>query len=147
MQEVTRHAARAATVANIFDTAAMNTIMRNAIFRTTSGPLIAMPQITDASIRIRYLNASLTAASPSCQAENIRNCISDPNGTNCIRFVEASICGPGGNNGACSNIAYTPWLPVLGGAFDAATPVINIPRSTVVMPAETLGYTPALGDC
>jgi hypothetical protein len=96
---------------------------------------------------LRYLNASLATASPTCQAENIRNCISNPNGNDCIRFVEATICGPGGNNAACNNIAYTPWLPILGGAFEAVTPVINIPQSKVVMPAETLGYSPALGDC
>jgi Flp pilus assembly protein TadG len=150
VQEVTRHAARAATVANIFDTTAMNNIRQAAIFRTTAGALIAMPQITDASIRFRYLNAAGNVATPSCQAESLRECIINPsaNNSNCIRFVETTICGPGNNNnGGCGDIAYTPWLPVLGGAFDAVTPVINIPRSRVVMPAETLGYSPALGDC
>ncbi|MGB9150882.1 MAG: TadE family protein [Burkholderiales bacterium] len=149
VQEVTRNAARSATVADFNDAAALSRVRQTAIFRTDSGPLIVMPEITDASILIRYLNASRTQASPSprCQAENIRNCITDPNANNCIRFVEVTICGAGGNNGACGNISYTPWLPILGGAFDALTPNITIPKSRVVMPAETLGYTPGLPDC
>lgn len=143
VQEVTRHAARDATVSNFSDAAAMNQVKQNAIFRSTPGPLILGGAIDDTYVRINYLNASLNEVdiSLTCPSQNISNCLSDPNGASCIRFVQARLCQPVA--GACNAVPYTPMVTLLAPFFAAVT----IPPSQVVMPAESLGYRPSLGSC
>lgn len=143
VQEVTRHAARDATVSNFKDAAAMDQVKQNAIFRSTPGPLILGGVIDDTYVRINYLNASLNEVDTSltCSPLNVSNCLSDPNGANCIRFVQARLCQPGG--GACAAVPYTPMVTLLAPFFTAVT----VPPSQVVMPAESLGYRPSLASC
>lgn len=143
VQEVTRHAARDATVTDFTDAWAVNQVKQNAIFRTTSGPLILGGGINESYVRISYLNASLNEVDTSltCPSQNISTCLSDPNGASCIRFVQARLCQPGGTT--CSPVSYTPMVTLLAPFFTAVT----IPPSQVVMPAESLGYRPSLGGC
>lgn len=144
VQEVTRHAARDATVSDFTDAGAMNQVKQNAIFRSTPGPLILGGAIDDTYVRINYLNASLNEVDTSltCPSQNISTCLSDPNGASCIRFVQARLCQPGGG-ATCNPVPYTPMVTLLAPFFTAVT----IPPSQVVMPAESLGYRPSLGSC
>ena len=63
-QEITRHAARQAVVTNFKDDAAMAAIRHSAVFRVNAGTLPAAPEISDANVVIRYLNASGSVVSP-----------------------------------------------------------------------------------
>lgn len=140
VQEVTRHAARDAVVADFSNTSAMNTVRWNAIFRNSAGPLIAAGEITDASVVITYLNANMNTVdiTGNCPARNISTCLTDPNANTCIRFVEARICQPGTE---CTSVNYSPMI----GLFSFLN--IPIPTSSVVMPAESLGFRPSSPAC
>ena len=111
VQEVTRHAARDAAVTDFTDAWAVNQVKQNAIFRTTSGPLILGGGIDESYVRISYLNASLNEVNTSltCPSQNISTCLSDPNGASCIRFVQARLCQPGGG-ATCNPVSYTPMV-------------------------------------
>ncbi|MDD5250361.1 MAG: TadE/TadG family type IV pilus assembly protein [Rhodocyclaceae bacterium] len=144
VQEVTRHAARDAAITDFTDTAAMNAVRWNAVFRTSAGPLMAAGEITDASVAISYLNANLDPVdtSTTCPSLNISTCLSDPSNSSCIRFVQAQICQPGsGQTSACVPVNYSPMV----GLFSMLG--IPIPTSTVVMPAESLGFRPSASPC
>ncbi|MBK4733818.1 TadE/TadG family type IV pilus assembly protein [Noviherbaspirillum pedocola] len=148
-QEITRRAARAAVVTDFTNAAAMTTIRQNAIFRSDSGSLPAGMEITDSSVVINYLSLSQQVIDPTttCPAKNISNCIQDPTSSSCIRFVEVSLCQPGtGQTNACSPIIYSPL-----GTFFSILKKLNIslpiPASSVVMPAESLGYRPNATPC
>ena len=72
-------------------------------------------------------------------ADNIAACLdADRNDDGCIRYVKASICEQSGqgNNTSCNPVLYVPMI----GLFTFLG--IHIPMSTVVMPAESLGYVP-----
>lgn len=128
VQEVTRRAAREATV-SCTDNATLNEIRRKAVFGTGAVPamLPAGAEITDTVISIDYLKADRTAISgqppTDCPNTNIEICLADPNDNKCISFVRVSISG----------VQYMPMI----GLFSFLT--IPIPTSTVVMPAESLG--------
>jgi hypothetical protein len=122
VQEVTRRAAREAVVLWV-DQA--DTARSRALFGGASLP--AGAEITASNIDIEYLSAVGTPASlPSSPADNVAACL-DPSRTgSCIRFVEVSLSGA----------RYVPMI----GLFTFLS--IDIPASTVVMPAESLGYRP-----
>lgn len=140
VQEVTRHAARDAVVTDFSNTGAMNTVRWNAIFRNSAGPLIAGGEISDASVVITYLNATMGTVdiTGNCPARNISTCLTDPNASTCIRFIEARICQPGTE---CTPVNYAPMI----GLFAFLN--IPIPPSSVVMPAESLGFRPSSPAC
>lgn len=127
VQEVTRRAARNAVVSDFnTDVAA---IKLNAVFGGVNLP--ASPEISNAEIQINYLNGSLTRASPTDPADNISACNDVTRTSDCIQFVEACVA----TNGACTgSISYIP----MAGMFPFLA--INIPVSSVVMPAESLGF-------
>jgi hypothetical protein len=149
LQEATRSAARAAANTNFSDATAMNLVRQHAIFRTSAGTLVMGDPVTDAHIRIDYMSlirnadGSMTitpipdAILPSFPGGNRFNCIQDPNGGNCIRFVRARVCAPGDTND-CSPVSYVPLLPLV--KFSA----LHLPRSTTIVRAESLGYTPGM---
>lgn len=145
VQNITRQAARDATVADFTDTTALAQIRQNAIFRTNAGALVAAGEITDAAVNISYLNACMNTVDPSttCPSQNITYCLADPNGKNCIRFVQARLCDPANANG-CTPINYKPM--VLSG-FIPGFSGIPIPPSQALMPAESLGFRPSSPSC
>lgn len=127
VQEVTRHAAREAVVRW---TTEREAIKREAIFRGgTSGAvtLPAGPELTNANISILYLSSynPRTEASPwpDSAADNLVACLDPERSASCIRFVEAKV-----------SVQYVPMI----GLFPFLA--INIPASTVVMPAESMGF-------
>lgn len=145
VQEITRHAARVATVTDFTDTSAMSLVRQNAIFRTTAGSLPAGPEITDTTVAIKYLNLALATVDPSttCPVKNINVCLNNPADASCIRFVQASVCQPGtGETNACAPVQFVPMVSMFADLLNIA-----IPSSPVIMPAESLGYRPSATAC
>jgi hypothetical protein len=133
VQEVTRHAAREAVVRWTSD---MSAIQREAIFAggtTGTVTLPAGPELSNASVGIRYLSGydpstgigTVASPAPSSPEDNMAACLDAARGSSCIRYVEVSISG----------VSYQP----LDGLFDFLA--IPLPESTVVMPAESMGYS------
>lgn len=149
-QQITRQAARDAIVTDFTDATAMNAVRQNAIFRTTAGSLVAGAEITDASIRISYysldsdeqttheVNTNLT-----CPTKVLEECTTDPHGAGCIRFVQVSLCDPA-NTGSCDPVKYQPMVLA---SFIPGFSNLNLPRATVTMPAESLGFRPSASSC
>lgn len=135
VQEVTRRAAREAVVRDFADA---GKIARAAVFDAETGTgtafLPAGAEITNANVKINYLNAGLVPASPmpADPADNISACNDATRQASCIRFVEACVAV----NGDCSGwVTYVPMV----GLFPFLA--ISIPVSSVIMPAESLGFT------
>ena len=145
VQEITRHAARDATVTDFTNASAMSLVRQNAIFRTTAGSLPAGSEITDTSVAIKYLNLALGTVDPTttCPVKNINICLNNPADASCIRFVQASVCQPGtGETNACVAVQFIPMVSLFSDLLDIA-----IPSSPVTMPAESLGYRPSATAC
>lgn len=138
VQEVSRRAAREAAVRNFISDG--DAIRREAIFRGgTSGTvyLPGSPELTNADIRISYLDVNQIAVNPmpADPADNVSACSDALRTTSCIRYVRAEIC----DASACGGVPYQPligFLLAVGGINFAA----RIPISPVTMPAESLGF-------
>lgn len=150
LQEVTRRAATAAANTDPSDTSAMDKVRQKAIFRNDAGTLALADPITDQHVRIDYLSLTRdatglhmtpiqTTSVPSCPADNHKTCVSDPNCPTCIRFVRVRICDPA-NTSDCDPVRYTPLVSLINMPFD-------IPISTTIVAAETLGFKPGSGSC
>ncbi len=152
LQEVTRRAAAAA--ANVYprDASGMQKVREQAIFRGSPGELVLEPAVKDTNIRIEYLSLRRDPISntlslspidpgslPSCAAQNRQVCMRDPNASNCIRFVQASVCKTG-DNGDCTAVESTAMLPLM--KF-----TIPLHKATTITPAESLGYTLGAPPC
>lgn len=150
LQDATRRAAAAAAISDFSNAAVMDAIRQAAVLRDSAGVLpLGMP-VTDAHIRIDYLaltrnvdkSLSLTpipaASLPACPARAQLNCVADPNGASCIRFVRARLCAPG--TAECGEVLYQPLFPLTG---------INLalPQATTITKAESLGYQPGSTLC
>ncbi|UUZ66127.1 hypothetical protein LP417_29685 [Polaromonas sp. P1-6] len=103
----------------------------------------AASEITNARVNIRYLNALgnevgtglIPIPMPLSPGDNIAACLDSERVAECIRFVEVCVsttdtCQPG------QSVQYAPMVNLF--SFLA----INIPMSTVRMPAESLGFQP-----
>lgn len=145
VQEVTRTAARQAAVSD-FSAASIAAIQRTAVFNAGSSGEASLPaggEVTFQRVNIQYLLSpdvnDVVEDMPSSPADNIAACLdADRSDDGCIRYVKASICEESGhgNNVSCNPVLYVPMI----GLFTFLG--INIPMSTVVMPAESLGYVP-----
>lgn len=144
VQEVTRCAARQAAVTwkgNNGDWSG-TTIRQQCLFGADE--LVAGWEIHGGNIHLRALNLAGGVAEPDSIDENFSKCVADPADSNCIRFVEARVvkeCSGGdedededeGEGENCQLIQYQPMFGLI--------PLrVNIPSSTVTMPAESLGY-------
>ena len=134
VQEVTRRAAREAVV-RWTDSDSQADAKALALFCNinlspkpscyASPSLPAGAEINPDNIIIDYLNGNrvqLTSL-PDSPSENIAECLSGPTG--CIAFVRVRIIG-------------ATYLPMVG-LFSSFA--ITIPESTVIMPAESMGYS------
>lgn len=135
VQEVTRRAAREAVVRSFADA---GRIQRAAVFNPETGTATAyLPagrEITSASVKINYLNGALAVASPMPAdiSDNISACNDATRASSCIRYVEACVAV----NGDCTgSLQYAP----MAGLFPFLA--ISIPVSSVIMPAESLGFS------
>lgn len=135
VQEVTRRAAREAVVRSFADA---GKIQRSAIFRSETGSgsdyLPAGLEISNANVKINYLNGNLAVASPmpTDPSDNISACNDATRVDSCVRFVEACVATSGDCTGS---VQYRPMV----GLFPFLS--ISIPVSSVIMPAESLGFS------
>lgn len=146
LQEVTRRAASMAASSR-FDSATLNTIRQQALFADANGNLMLGAPVTPAYLKIDYLSLSrdstgnLTAQPaspmPSCPATNMLNCLTNPNGASCIRLVRVRVCDPNGTDD-CGAVPYTNLFPLIN------LPLLSLPRSETVVPAQSLGYEGAV---
>lgn len=152
LQEVTRRAAAFAVNTDFTDGNAMQQVRAKAVFRTSAGFLMFGQPVTDAYVKIDYLQvrrdgANLTmvpipaASLPASPAANYLNCLNDPNSTNpagkvCIRLVRARVCQPGGSDD-CAPVRYQTLVSLIALPF-------NLPFSTTIANAETLGKPESL---
>lgn len=144
LAEVTRRAARAATNIAFTDQPALDLARKQAVLDEQSGALPFGQPITFQHIRIEYLYLGpmgggqelqiIPAGSmPSSPAQNRLNCMTDPDGMNCIRAVQARICLEGTAAGACTPVPYQTLVPLI------RLPV-RLPTSLTIVKAETLGF-------
>lgn len=146
LQEATRRAASFSSTSNPGSAAGYDAIRYKAIFRTSPGGLMLMPELTDKSVRIDYLavvrdssGAYSTQEIPgglisSDPAQNRHNCVVDPYAANCIRFVRVRICDPQ-NTATCEPMKFKPMLNFF--SFE-----IPLPTATTISKSQSFGYTP-----
>ncbi|OBV37298.1 TadE/TadG family type IV pilus assembly protein [Janthinobacterium psychrotolerans] len=150
--EITRRAARGAAVTDFSNASALQAVRAQAILRAGPGRLPLGGAIGDAYVRIDYLSLSSGGGGvpaalpvgvlPGCPQRNRINCLDDPHGASCIRFVRAQLCVPGGGGagGACEPVPYRPLLPLLGMLFPSGAQAVRLPTGVTVAVAESLGY-------
>ncbi len=147
VHEITRRAARGAAVADFSDAGALQAVRAHAVLRTTPGALPLGGGISDAYVRIDYLSQAAGGAlaavpvtvMPGCPQRNRINCLDDPHGASCIRFVRARLCVPG-DGARCERVPYRPVLPLLGMMFPSGAGAVRLPSGTTMAVAESLGY-------
>ena len=141
VQEVTRRAAREAVVRSFLTDVAA--VRREAIFHMGGGTgTVFMPaagEISNAEVRITFLDATLAVVSPmpSSPADNLSACADANRSSSCIAYVQAEVCDAVN----CQGVFYRPMVGFLLGAGGIDFRV-RIPLSPVVMPAESLGFAP-----
>lgn len=140
LQEVTRRTAELAANTDFSDGTALQRVRETGIFRDSPGFLIFAEPVTDAHVRIDYMAVTAdggemaatpipTGSLPATPLENYQVCMNDPNDARCIRLVRVRICQPGTD---CTPVPYEPIVSLIPFVF-------NLPFSTTVAPAETLG--------
>jgi Flp pilus assembly protein TadG len=152
LQEVTRRAAVAAANVYARDTTALTKVKQYAVFRDSPGELVLASPVTDANIRIEYFALTRDSASnelslakiddsalPTCAAQNRQICMRDPNASNCIRFVQASVCDTA-NTSTCNPVTSKMLMPLV----DLG---VKLHKATTITPAESLGYTAGMSPC
>lgn len=147
VHEITRRAARGAAVADFSDAGALQAVRAHAVLRTTPGALPLGGGISDAYVRIDYLSQAAGGAlaavpvtvMPGCPQRNRINCLDEPHGASCIRFVRARLCVPG-DGARCERVPYRPVLPLLGMMFPSGAGAVRLPSGTTMAVAESLGY-------
>lgn len=124
LQECTRRAASAVSVAVFGSTTNLQTIRRHALFRSNDGALPLIPNVTDQSVRIEFLwikrgadgsfskQTVATGSMPTSAAQNAANCLRDPYNENCVQLVQVRICDPKDSTG-CTPIDFMPLTAVV----------------------------------
>lgn len=148
LMEVTRRAAAGAANVSFKDTTALQAVQADAVFRSTAGPLALGTPVTADNIKIDYLSISKSTMDlqhvtslPSCPARNRWNCVADPYGDSCIRFVRVRVCASMDDAGNCQPLSYQKLFPF----FDLSG--MHIPIAETIVPAGSLGYTAGTMPC
>ena len=140
---VTRRYARALAVVDFTQAAAREAALQKAAFNSAGGQFPLSGPISADYYQVRYLRADAetpVTSLPVCPAQNLINCLADPNGSECIRFVEVRLCVPGTS---CESVPY-PALINLGGLFPAT---FRMPTFATLTPVESLGFDPTSSNC
>jgi len=154
LQEVTRRAAAAAVHVYPSDSAGIQRLRQEAVFRDDPGGLLLADPVTEQSLRIDYLALTRDATSqalsltpiatlPPTAARNRQICMGNPNAANCIRFVRVSVCSAAtatSGAGDCQPVRSR----ALVGMFDMAR---RLHRATTLAPVESFGYVPGESPC
>jgi Flp pilus assembly protein TadG len=145
LQEVTRRAASIAA-SSPFDSANLDIVRQQALFRDASGNLVLGAPITPAHLKIDYLSISKDGTGvlttqpaspmPADPATNKSNCLMNPYGASCIRLVRVRVCVPADGND-CTAVPYQMLFPLV----DLSK--LKLPRSETITPAQSLGNTSA----
>ena len=143
LQEVTRRAA-ALAINRPFDKDSQETVRKQALFADRSGNLMLGAPVTPAHLKLEYLSLSRDSTGalttprivtlPADPAANRINCLVNPYGDNCIRFVRVRVCQPNSGND-CAPVPYQMLFSLL------KFPNLNLPRSDTIVPAQSMGYT------
>lgn len=148
LEEVTRRAAAAAANVDYRDNTAIQAVQANAVFRSSPGRLALGDPVTADNVKIDYLSISKASwdlthmgTLPACPASNRLNCITDPHGDKCIRFVRARVCASMDNAGSCSRIPYKMIFPF----FDLSG--MRLPSAETIVPAGSLGAAAGAIPC
>lgn len=150
LQEVTRRAASLAATSDFSDASVMQQVRERAVLRDSPGYLAFAEPVTDAHIKIDYLSiqksgTSLTmvpmstASLPGSPAVNYANCLKDPYGSDCIRFVRVRVCEPDGSS-TCTPVPYQTLVSLITLPF-------KLPESTTIVNAEALGMPEGTPPC
>lgn len=141
LQEVTRRAAALAINAS-FDPDSQRTVRENAMLVDRNGRLVLGAPVTPAHLKLEYLSLSRVGANtlatprvtelPADPEANRANCLTDPYGASCIRFVRVQICQPDAGEG-CTPVPYQTLFPLINLSG------LTLPRSETTVPAQTLG--------
>jgi hypothetical protein len=149
LPEVTRQMAHAAARISFTNGEALDLARKRAVFNEKKGTLLLGDPITYQNIRIEYLYLPTKTSElkpipvgsmPQCPTQNRINCANDPNASNCIRAVQASICNGGGDGGACTAVSYRPLIPLI------RLP-LKLPMALTIVNADTLGYRAGDAPC
>lgn len=155
VHEITRRAARGAAVTDFSNASALQAVRTHAVLRAAPGVLPLGGGISDTYVRIDYLSQSSGGAAlaavpvtvmPGCPQRNRINCLDDPHGASCIRFVRARLCVPG-DGGRCESVPYRPILPLLNVMFPSGAGAVRLPNGATMAVAESLGYPDNPGFC
>lgn len=142
LYDATRRGATVAASSDFSNAASMDKVRQQAIFRTSPGGLLLMPELTDKAIRIDYMSLSNTAGTlaltpissgnlPANPAENRRNCLLDPNAGNCVRLVRVRVCDPNMTDD-CKPMHFKTLTSLV--RLD-----LPLPMATTIAQAQTLG--------
>jgi hypothetical protein len=141
LTEVVNRTARGAAVTNPGDAGKMDTMRNTAMLDAGTGKLPLGGGIDTSYLRIEYLAAdrsSAVASLPTCPVNNVMNCLQNPNGASCIRYIRVRLCDPS-DGMACKPVPYVPMLALDGlAAFH-----FQLPAFTTVVAAQTLGAADA----
>ncbi|MBD8529372.1 MULTISPECIES: TadE family protein [unclassified Massilia] len=148
LEEVTRRAAAAAANVDYRDSTAIEKVQANAIFRNSPGPLALGDPVIANHVKIDYLSVSNTtwdlthmSTLPTCPAANRSNCMTNPHGGNCIRFVRARVCASMDDAGSCYPVSYQMVFPFLNLSG------MKLPSAETIVPAGSLGATAGSIPC
>jgi hypothetical protein len=148
LMEVTRRAAAGAATVNFKDASQLKTVQAKAVFRDAAGELALGAPVTADNVVIDYLSVSKSTLDlkhvttlPNCPARNRWNCIADPYGDSCIRFVRARICASIDSAGNCQPLSYQMVFPFL----DLSR--MQMPTAETIVPAGSLGEVPGAMPC
>jgi hypothetical protein len=150
LQEVTRRAAAFAATTDFSDSTAMQHVRERAVFRNSPGLLAFADPVSDDHVKIDYMSIQksgttltmvpISAGSlPGSPAVNYANCLKDPYGSDCIRFVRVRVCTPDGSS-SCTPVPYKSLISLVPLPF-------NLPQSTTVVNAEALGMPEGTPPC
>lgn len=148
LAQVTREAARAASMTDPADATAMSALRQRALLRDSPGTLPFGAPINADYLRIDYQwvdpdgVVGTVAVLPACPLQQRINCLDGPHGARCIRLVRVRLCRPGAAGADCAPVPYPPLFPVLDPLFANAALPLNLPVSETVVAAESLGQVP-----
>lgn len=146
LQEVSRRAAMIAAN-SAFDQAAQDALRRQALFRDSEDRLVLGRPITFQHLRVEYLSLSRDGTGPlallpvnplpASPEANRLNCVSNPYGADCIRYVRVQICQPGAGPGDdCDRVPYEALFPLID------LSMFGLPRAQTIVPAQSMGFQP-----
>lgn len=125
-----------------FTSSDRDTVRQQAIFvNAASAPMPLTKDIKYDNLVVDYLdsdrNPVASADLPTCQIVNVMNCLENPDGSKCVRYVRVRLCQSGTN---CTPVQFHPLIALP--AFIGLN--ISMPNFTAVVPLEAQALP---GDC